>query len=296
MKKNAADIPHKVGSAEIASPELKKIVMQFMENFLALGGQIADLHSALREVASRPVVSPEIEDIETYVARAESAASTATSAKNAAVAAKEAAVPAGQTATTKAGEASVSAQNAATSETNASGYATSASQAALSASQSAASAESSAAAAAAGAATANWSTAFQVVRATALVYTGTGAVDEFPVRAFVPDASPNAAYEATAYFRFRTAVNAGNKRYCKLSADTSDPDRTATWTNVTESAASGEAISKGQVESATIEVTGADTLHVLNGGSSDTVSSGNVNVDVYLKIAKKNQEQQQGGQ
>lgn len=42
------DLPHKVGTAEIASPELKKVTMQFMENFLALGGQV----SALQQVAA----------------------------------------------------------------------------------------------------------------------------------------------------------------------------------------------------------------------------------------------------
>ena len=123
-------IPHKVGSAAIASPELKTVVMQFMENFLALGGQIADLRSAVREVENRPVVSPEIEDIETYVARAESASGTAVAAKNAAVQASAAAVPAGQTATAKAGEASVSAANAASSESTASEAALTASSAA----------------------------------------------------------------------------------------------------------------------------------------------------------------------
>ena len=42
------DLPHKVGTAEISSPELKKVTMQFMENFLALGGQV----SALQQVAA----------------------------------------------------------------------------------------------------------------------------------------------------------------------------------------------------------------------------------------------------
>ena len=36
-------LPHKVGSAEIASPEIKKVVMQFMENFNALNKRLAAL-------------------------------------------------------------------------------------------------------------------------------------------------------------------------------------------------------------------------------------------------------------
>lgn len=43
-------IPHMVGNAGIASPELKNVVMLFMENFKALGGQVADLYQAVIEL------------------------------------------------------------------------------------------------------------------------------------------------------------------------------------------------------------------------------------------------------
>ena len=46
----AKELPHKVGTAEIANAELKNIAMQFMENFTALGGQVADLQQAAIEL------------------------------------------------------------------------------------------------------------------------------------------------------------------------------------------------------------------------------------------------------
>jgi hypothetical protein len=86
-----AILPHKVGNAAIASPELKTVVMQFMENFLSLGGCVSDLQEAVRKLSNRRVVFPEIEDIEQYVAvaqtaagRAEAAVETATEAATAA--------------------------------------------------------------------------------------------------------------------------------------------------------------------------------------------------------------------
>ena len=41
--KTTSNLPHKVGSAEVASPELKKVVMQFMENFNVLNRRVAEL-------------------------------------------------------------------------------------------------------------------------------------------------------------------------------------------------------------------------------------------------------------
>ena len=91
-------LPHKVGNATISSGELKTVVMQFMENFLSLGGQLSTLQDAVRELQRRPAAkqqqSSDIEDIETYVGRAETAATTAAAARDAAVAAKNQAVPA----------------------------------------------------------------------------------------------------------------------------------------------------------------------------------------------------------
>ena len=46
----AKELPHKVGTAEIANAELKNLAMQFMENFMALGGQVADLQRAAIEL------------------------------------------------------------------------------------------------------------------------------------------------------------------------------------------------------------------------------------------------------
>ena len=43
-------LPHKVGNASIASGELKTVVMQFMENFLSLYRQLAELQEAVREL------------------------------------------------------------------------------------------------------------------------------------------------------------------------------------------------------------------------------------------------------
>ena len=43
-------LPHKVGNATIANSELKTVVMQFMENFLSIGGQLATLQEAVREL------------------------------------------------------------------------------------------------------------------------------------------------------------------------------------------------------------------------------------------------------
>ena len=52
-----AILPHKVGNASIASPELKTVVMQFMENFLSLGGCVSDLQEVVRRLSNRRVVS-----------------------------------------------------------------------------------------------------------------------------------------------------------------------------------------------------------------------------------------------
>ena len=91
-------LPHKVGNTTISSGELKTVVMQFMENFLSLGVQLSTLQDAVRELQRRPAAkqqqSSDIEDIETYVGRAETAATTAAAARDAAVSAKNQAVPA----------------------------------------------------------------------------------------------------------------------------------------------------------------------------------------------------------
>ena len=91
-------LPHKVGNAAISSGELKTVVMQFMENFLSLGGQLSTLQDAVRELQRRSAAkqkkSSDIDDIETYVGMAETAATTAAAARDAAVAAKNQAVPA----------------------------------------------------------------------------------------------------------------------------------------------------------------------------------------------------------
>ncbi len=43
-------LPQKVGNASITSGELKTVVMQFMENFLLLHRQLAELQEAVREL------------------------------------------------------------------------------------------------------------------------------------------------------------------------------------------------------------------------------------------------------
>ena len=43
-------LPHKVGNASIISGELKTVVMRFMENFLSLHRQLAELQEAVREL------------------------------------------------------------------------------------------------------------------------------------------------------------------------------------------------------------------------------------------------------
>ena len=43
-------LPHKVGNASITSGDLKTVVMQFMENFLSLHRQLAELQEAVREL------------------------------------------------------------------------------------------------------------------------------------------------------------------------------------------------------------------------------------------------------
>ena len=159
MKKvETKPLPHKVGNASVANPELKTVVMQFMENFLSIGGQLKTVQEAVRELQGRKVVSPEIEDIETYVSRAESAASTATAAKgealsaandaatakNDAVSAKNDAVSAKTAAETASGNASGYATSASGSAGNAAGSATAASGSAEAAAQSAAQAQSAA--------------------------------------------------------------------------------------------------------------------------------------------------------
>lgn len=278
-------LPHKVGSAEIVSPELKKVVMQFMENFLALGGDVSTLQRAVKELANRPVVSPEIEDIENYVTRAETAATTATSAKNAAIeakgdaqAARNEAVPAAQTATSKAGEASVSAKNAATSETNASGYATNASQSAL-----AASAQAQAAAASASAAAAyGWSTSFPIIN-TALVYSASNNtnVDGFPIAAFAPSATADDKYMVYVKFACTTAVTSGT-RYFRLSRATSSGSSDDT---VTDSRSATIAV--GDTIDLSLLVSGTDWFYILNGSSSATAMTGQASFTTFVKIVKQ---------
>lgn len=49
MKKKSG-LPHKVGTTDIASAELKKVVMQFMENFMALDRRVGAAEAAVREL------------------------------------------------------------------------------------------------------------------------------------------------------------------------------------------------------------------------------------------------------
>ena len=118
-------LPHKVGNATISSGELKTVVMQFMENFLSLEGQLSTLQDAVRELQRRPAAkqqqSSDIEDIETYVGRAETAVTTAAAARDAAVAAKNQAVSAATAALAQKELAQTAATDAAGSASNASG-------------------------------------------------------------------------------------------------------------------------------------------------------------------------------
>ena len=145
-------LPHKVGNAAIASGELKTVVMQFMENFLSVGGQLSAVQEAVRELQRRKASGGSgIADIETYVGRAETAATTATAARTAAVAARDTAVSAAnaalaqrETADAAAETALARAEAASAAAEGASSSATAAGESASAASQSAANAESSA--------------------------------------------------------------------------------------------------------------------------------------------------------
>lgn len=183
-------LPHKVGNATISSVELKTVVMQFMENFLSLGGQLSTLQDAVRELQRRPAAkqqqSSDIEDIETYVGRAETAATTAAAARDAAVAAKNQAVPAATSALAQKELAKTAATEAAGSASEASGDAEKASADAATASSAAARAE----------AAANMAT-FMASFAICNADLGADAYTKFLMSSIVPDTTKTYKVEVT---------------------------------------------------------------------------------------------------
>lgn len=191
-------LPHKVGNATISSGELKTVVMQFMENFLSLGGQLSTLQDAVRELQRRPAAkqqqSSDIEDIETYVGRAETAATTAAAARDAAVAAKNQAVPAATAALAQKELAQTAATEAAGSASDASGDAADA--AADSATASFAAARAEAAANMAAEAAANMAT-FMASFAICNVDLGVDTYTQFLMSSIVPDTTKTYKVEVT---------------------------------------------------------------------------------------------------
>lgn len=183
-------LPHKVGNATISSGELKTVVMQFMENFLSLGGQLSTLQDAVRELQRRPAAkqqqSSDIEDIETYVGRAETAATTAAAARDAAVAAKNQAVPAATAALAQKELAQTAATEAAGSASDASGDAADAAADAATASSAAARAE----------AAANMAT-FMASFAICNVDLGVDTYTQFLMSSIVPDTTKTYKVEVT---------------------------------------------------------------------------------------------------
>ena len=49
MKIITKPLPHKVGTADIANPELKRVAMLFMENFKSLDTRLAAVERAITE-------------------------------------------------------------------------------------------------------------------------------------------------------------------------------------------------------------------------------------------------------
>lgn len=49
MKIHTKPLPHKVGTADIANPELKKVAMLFMENFKSLDVRLAAVERKLSQ-------------------------------------------------------------------------------------------------------------------------------------------------------------------------------------------------------------------------------------------------------
>lgn len=49
MKIRTRHLPHKVGVADIANPELKKIAMLFMENFKSLDARLSAVEKAIND-------------------------------------------------------------------------------------------------------------------------------------------------------------------------------------------------------------------------------------------------------
>lgn len=49
MKITTKPLPHKVGTADIANPELKRVSMLFMENFKSLDARLAAVERAITE-------------------------------------------------------------------------------------------------------------------------------------------------------------------------------------------------------------------------------------------------------
>lgn len=52
-KRVSGGLPHKIGTADISSAELKRVVMQFMENFNALDKRTKELERKVTEMDRR---------------------------------------------------------------------------------------------------------------------------------------------------------------------------------------------------------------------------------------------------
>lgn len=53
VKITVRPLPHKVGTADIKSPELKKVTMQFMENFKFIERQMNNIQNAVIELQKK---------------------------------------------------------------------------------------------------------------------------------------------------------------------------------------------------------------------------------------------------
>lgn len=49
MRITTKSLPHKVGVADIANPELKKVAMLFMENFKSLDARLSAVEKAIND-------------------------------------------------------------------------------------------------------------------------------------------------------------------------------------------------------------------------------------------------------